>query len=71
MLDNLDPNIVAGEDQCKGARHSWMKSTTYYTANEIYPHSAYLVAQVAHISCKKDFYTLVSEAESLSTRKNC
>jgi hypothetical protein len=65
--------IVAGVDQGQGAWHSWIKTNTM-SGDEICdrmgkednfdPKSAYIISQVAHISCKKDHHTILSSTVS-------
>jgi hypothetical protein len=65
--------IVAGADQGQGAWRSWMKISTY-GGNEVREHldvdsnfdvkTTYLIAQVAHISCKKDNHEILSSSVS-------
>jgi hypothetical protein len=66
-------NIIAGADQGQGAWRSWLKISTM-SANEIRermgkdvdfdPKTSYIISQVAHITCKKDHHTILSNTVS-------
>jgi hypothetical protein len=70
--------IVAGADQGQGAWRSWIKISTdsgekireQMATNSSYdPKTSYIISQVAHITCKKDNYEILSNtvAQRLST----
>jgi len=70
--------IIAGADQGQGAWRSWIKISTesgerireqMATDSNYDPKTSYLISQVAHITCKKDNYEILSNtvAERLSS----
>ena len=61
--------VVAGADQGQGAWRSWIKISTMSgaeirnkmsTEDDFDPKSCYIIAQVAHIVCKKDHHEILS-----------
>ncbi len=64
LLASGSCTLIAGADQGQGAWRSWIKITTYggqeirerlqEDSSNFDPRSTYLLAQVAHIYCKKD-----------------
>jgi hypothetical protein len=65
--------LIAGADQGQGAWHSWIKIATMsgeevrnrMSSEENFDiKSSYIVAQAAHITCKKDHHEILSETVS-------
>lgn len=65
--------LVAGADQGQGAWRSWIKIYTMSGTEvrqrsesdlDFDPKSSYMIAQVAHINCKKDYHGILSETVS-------